>query len=137
MLTTGELSCNRAWTTLGDPSKPASERLIYFACPDKGSVHISINYTDNPSPPTDYFGGTALAIAYTSDVDNLQPGDLTVFSVNYTSVWARETVYQVPKGMPPCPTGGCLCTWNWFHLANHGEGNPWEIVRITASPSLP
>jgi hypothetical protein len=66
-------------------------------------------------PNISWFGGTALAIAYTSDANALQPSDLTVISVNYTSVWWRQTEYQIPSGLPSCPEGGCLCTWNWIH----------------------
>ncbi len=62
-----------------------------------------------------WFGGTALAIAYTSDVTNLKPNDLTVISINYASVWTRITTFNIPTGMPACPSGGCLCTWNWIH----------------------
>lgn len=75
-----------------------------------------------------YLGGTALAIAYTSDVKALHPHDLIVISVNYTGVWTRETEYRIPCGLPKCPAGGCLCTWNWIHQAGHGEGYGEEIV---------
>jgi hypothetical protein len=34
-------------------------------------------------------GGTAISIAYTSDFASLKPEDLTVISVNYTSVYDR------------------------------------------------
>ncbi|OCF37563.1 hypothetical protein I316_00689 [Kwoniella heveanensis BCC8398] len=74
-----------------------------------------------------WFGGTALAIAYTSDVDSLQPNDMTVISVNFNSVWEREISYSIPAGLPACPAGGCLCTWNWIHQGGHGEGYPFEI----------
>jgi hypothetical protein len=75
-----------------------------------------------------WFGGTALAISYTSDIANLKPNDMTVISVNYNSVWEREIYYDIPAGMPPCPPGGCLCSWNWFHQGGHGEGYPFEMV---------
>jgi hypothetical protein len=69
-----------------------------------------------------------LAIAYTSDVKAVKPSDMTVISVNTVSPWYRDTDYKIPAGLPACPSGGCLCTWNWIHLANHGEGYPYEIV---------
>ncbi|KAH9948719.1 hypothetical protein B0H21DRAFT_224202 [Amylocystis lapponica] len=53
--------------------------------------------------------GCALAIAYKSDVTQVQPEDFTVFSVNQTCVWTRETNFPVPAKMPACPAGGC--TW--------------------------
>jgi len=82
--------------------------------------------------PVDYskFGGTALAIAYTSDVGSLQPNDMTVISVNHNSVWEREISYDIPAGLPPCPAGGCLCTWNWIHQASGSEGYGSEIVSL-------
>ena len=75
-------------------------------------------------------GGTAIGIAYTSDVHSLGPNDMTIISVNYSSPWKRETEYKIPKGMPPCPEDGCICSWNWMHRvgSNGGEGYPWEIV---------
>lgn len=74
-----------------------------------------------------WFGGTALAIAYTSDVDALQPSDMTVISINSTSPWVRLTNYPIPAGLPSCPSGGCLCSWSWIHENNHGEGYGPEI----------
>lgn len=75
-----------------------------------------------------WFGGTALAIAYTSNVADLQPNDMTVISIVQQSVWTREITYSIPAGLPACPPGGCLCTWNWIHRAGNGEGYPFEIV---------
>jgi hypothetical protein len=93
-----------------------------------GALHTMNRY----GSPTDskWFGGTALAIAYTSDVGALQPNDMTVISVNYDSVWTRQISYSIPAGLPPCPPGGCLCTWNWIHTAGNGEGYPYEIVSL-------
>lgn len=76
------------------------------------------------------FGGTALGIAYTSDVNALKPNDMTIISVNYASPWNRQVSYQIPAGMPPCPSGGCICSWNWIHRAGNGEGYGEEIVRF-------
>lgn len=58
--------------------------------------------------------GCALAIAYQSDVNALQPEDFTVFSVNQTCVWYLNTEFSVPK-LPACPEGGCHCAWFWIH----------------------
>jgi hypothetical protein len=82
------------------------------------------------APNISYFGGTSLAIAYTSDISTIQPSDLTVISVNYSSVWWRETAYEIPAGLPSCPSGGCLCTWNWLHEADHTEGYGSEIYNV-------
>lgn len=93
-----------------------------------GQLHVMNTYgqpVDNSK-----FGGTALAIAYTSDVAFLQPNDMTIISVNYNSVWEREIVYDIPAGLPPCPPGGCLCTWNWIHQSSSLEGYANEIVSL-------
>jgi len=82
----------------------------------------------NQTADPQWFGGTALAIAYTSDASSVAPYDFTVISVNYNSVWERSIDYDIPAGLPACPSGGCLCSWNWIHQANHGEGYPYEIV---------
>lgn len=99
--------------------------LPQFACDGEGALH-TVNRFDKPVY-NKWFGGTALAIAYTSDAANLQPNDLTVISVHHNSVWFREVSYDIPAGLPPCPPGGCLCTWNWIHRAGNGEGDGREI----------
>lgn len=91
-------------------------------------MHVMNTY--GQAPDNSKFGGTALAIAYTSDVGSLQPNDMTVISINQNSVWEREIGYDIPAGLPPCPEGGCLCTWNWIHQAGGTEGYPFEIVSI-------
>ena len=93
------------------------------------------NSFDSPAPLNEsWFGGSALAVAYTSDIDTVSPHDFTVISTNLTSPWVRETGYEIPT-MPECPEGGCLCTWNWLHQSNHGEGYPFEIVRAAVCAS--
>ncbi|GJJ14990.1 hypothetical protein Clacol_009260 [Clathrus columnatus] len=51
--------------------------------------------------------GCALAIAYTDDAKVVRPEDFTVFSVQQVCVWHRDTVFEVPAAMPPCPNGKC------------------------------
>lgn len=93
---------------------------------DSGPMHTS-NKVGQPIDNS-RFGGTYIAIAYTSDIQKLQPGDMTVISINSTSPWQRETVYKFPAGLPKCPPGGCICTWGWNHGRVHGEGYGSEIV---------
>jgi hypothetical protein len=92
-----------------------------------------MNLFGEPIDPT-LFGGTALAIAYTSDVAALKPSDMTVISINSTSPWTREVTYHIPANLPPCPEGGCLVTWNWIHTALGTEGYGGEIVSIIFGP---
>lgn len=120
---TGDVQCNRAGSRLRDPA--ITRPLPEYACDTEGPLHVMNKF----GQPVDYskFGGTALAIAYTSDVGSLQPNDMTVISVNHNSVWEREISYDIPAGLPPCPEGGCLCTWNWIHQASGSEGYGSEI----------
>jgi hypothetical protein len=55
--------------------------------------------------------GTSIAIAYKSDIHQVQPEEFTVISVNYTSPWFQQTDYRIPGDLPACPEGGCLCMW--------------------------
>jgi hypothetical protein len=57
--------------------------------------------------------GTALAISYQSNLANVTPDNLVVFSVLYNSPWKRIAMYDVPAGLPACPAGGCTCAWLW------------------------
>ncbi|KAI8980162.1 hypothetical protein BD414DRAFT_112698 [Trametes punicea] len=63
--------------------------------------------------------GCMLAIAYKSDVNDVQPDDFVAFSINRTCVWEMNTKFQVPK-LPACPEGGCHCAWFWIHSIDSG-----------------
>lgn len=65
--------------------------------------------------------GTAFAISYNSDLSQVTPENLVVFSVRYNTPWKRLTTYDVPAAMPACPSGGCLCAWLWIP---NGCGTP-------------
>nr|XP_018260028.1 uncharacterized protein I303_08100 [Kwoniella dejecticola CBS 10117]OBR82186.1 hypothetical protein I303_08100 [Kwoniella dejecticola CBS 10117] len=127
----GEVSCNRAQTALGSPYDN-TPKYKYACKPDGGqysgvgALHVMNTY--NGTVDNKWFGGSALAIAYTSDVGSLQPNDMTVISVNQNSVWEREISYQIPAGMPPCPSGGCLCSWNWIHQGGHVIHTQYNVV---------
>jgi len=122
----GELACNRADSKLRDPRRTDAQPI--HACGGEGALHVVNNlFNSTKGLNTTWFGGTALAIAYTSDITKVKPSDMTVISVNTVSPWYRNTDYKIPAGLPACPSGGCLCTWNWIHQANHGEGYPYEI----------
>lgn len=72
--------------------------------------------------------GCGLAIAYTDDVYSLKPEDFTVFSVNHTCVWYKETYFDIPDDMPPCPDGKkCICSWNWIHGNKRDQGYGNEL----------
>lgn len=99
-----------------------------------GALHVVNNTFESTQPVNaSALGGSALAIAYTSNYTSLTPNDMTIISVNYTSPWYRLTNYAIPSNLPECPEGGCICTWNWVHLAGNGEGDGEEIVRSSES----
>ncbi|RSH91054.1 hypothetical protein EHS25_010230 [Saitozyma podzolica] len=122
----GQLACNRQNTIYG--LHEPGDQLMEYACDTTGPLHVMNTFGEAPN--ISYFGGTSIAIAYTSDITTIQPNDLTVISVNYSSVWWRETAYEIPAGLPSCPSGGCLCTWNWIHEADHLEGYGSEIYNV-------
>ncbi|KZV86197.1 hypothetical protein EXIGLDRAFT_774852 [Exidia glandulosa HHB12029] len=57
--------------------------------------------------------GSALAIAYKSDIHTVEWSDLVVFSVAPNTPWRRVAKFEVPKDMPACPPEGCICAWGW------------------------
>ncbi|KAK3390723.1 WSC domain-containing protein [Podospora didyma] len=57
--------------------------------------------------------GTAFAISYHSNISEVNINNTVVFSVAANTPWKRETWYDVPADMPPCPVGGCYCAWLW------------------------
>lgn len=61
--------------------------------------------------------GTALAISYVSEIDQVTMENLVVFSVEANSPWMHWAIYEVPVHLPPCPPGGCICVWvsNFFY----------------------
>ncbi|THH29416.1 hypothetical protein EUX98_g4758 [Antrodiella citrinella] len=111
---TAEVACNKGATS-------------YFASSEGGDIRSA----DDPCPgsPTsayhttgiDDVKGCAIAIAYKSNVSDVQPEDFAVFSVNHTCVWDRFTDFPVPARMPPCPEGGCTCAWFWIHSPDSGS----------------
>lgn len=64
---------------------------------------------------------TVIAIAYKSDVNDVQPEDFVVLSVDYNSGWYRDNKFKIPADLPACPEGGCLCMWGWIHVKEHGK----------------
>ena len=117
----GELGCNRSGTKLRDPSvtEPFDGHASAVGPPKMKFVQMvrdpmaSARYTSlnryNETVDNKWFGGTSLAIAYTSDVNSLKPNDFTVISVNKKCVCYREIDWDIPD-LPTCPPGGCLYT---------------------------
>ena len=113
---TTELACDKGLTSYFASSPGGDVRSGDNPCPSSngsfdptGAMHAS-GFND--------LKGCALAIAYESDVNKIQPEDFTVFSINQTCVWTRFTDFQVPERMPPCPEGGCHCAFFWVHAVS-------------------
>jgi len=117
---TAEIACNVAWTKYGARTSELGPR---DACPsgdNAGPYHSSLDPTE-PLPDINGVSGCALAIADVDDVKKVTMNDLTVFSVNHTCVYRRETDFQIPAAMPKCSGSKCICVWLW--LANYGQAN--------------
>lgn len=85
------------------------QELAKYCTETNFNMHTINDYGKTPN--LEYLGGTAIAIAYTSDANAVKGEDFTVISVNWASPWYTRPTFPMPRGMPPCPPGGCLCTW--------------------------
>lgn len=110
---TTEIACNKGATSFFASSEGGDIRSGDDPCPGSPSSEYHTNGPDD-------LKGCSLAIAYKSDVTQVQPEDFTVFSVNQTCVFHRFTDFQVPAAMPACPPGGCICAWFWIHSQDSG-----------------
>ncbi|KIY46497.1 hypothetical protein FISHEDRAFT_28572, partial [Fistulina hepatica ATCC 64428] len=67
--------------------------------------------------------GSAFAIAYKSDINDVEPEDLVVFTTLEHTPWKRIASYEVPAALPACPDDGCICAWGWW-IVMHSCGQP-------------
>ncbi|KAJ3534747.1 hypothetical protein NM688_g7086 [Phlebia brevispora] len=111
-----QISCDKGYTDLyasapgGDIRDPNSP----LACPGQPTTAIHANNIEDVA-------GCAIGIAYKSDVNDVQPQDFAIFTVNYTCPWYLNTEFQIPADMPACPEGGCICGWFWIHNPDSGS----------------
>ena len=103
-----EIACNKGATTFFNSSEGGDIRQGDNVCPNSSPAEYHTTGIND-------LKGCGLAIAYKSNVSDIEPEDFTIFSVNQTCVWTRFTDFQVPERMPPCPEGGCTCAWFWIH----------------------
>jgi hypothetical protein len=121
-----ELSCDKdatSWWPSGPGGNQQDSNNPDYPCPGKPTTQFHTNGIDD-------LGGCALAVAYKSDVNQVQPEDFTVFSVNQTCVWSLHTYFEVPADMPPCPNGKCICAWFWVHREDSGSEQSQFIYRL-------
>ncbi|KAJ2912036.1 hypothetical protein MD484_g8377, partial [Candolleomyces efflorescens] len=116
-----EIASNRAKTSLSYGGRDTS------AWPDGETYPENYNEAGCITSPNMHAqnhgraAGTAFAISYVSDIKQVTPENLVVFSVRHNTPWKREIYYDVPAAMPPCPAGGCICAWGWVP---NGCGQP-------------
>lgn len=116
-----ELANNRAFTSLSyggsrvgrfpdgqEHEELDDPRRTSNRSPDEGCVVEPNLHTPNEEQAA----GTAFAISYNSDIKQVTPENLVVFSVLYHTPWKRLVEYQVPN-LPACPPDGCHCVWGW------------------------
>ncbi|KAF2267182.1 hypothetical protein CC78DRAFT_92548 [Lojkania enalia] len=82
------------WNTEGTPA---------VCLKDDGAMHA---YNESSA------AGTAFAISYNSDIEDVTMENLVVFTTLYHTPWKRLATYQVPN-LPQCPEDGCHCAWLW------------------------
>ncbi|TFK24631.1 hypothetical protein FA15DRAFT_408880 [Coprinopsis marcescibilis] len=118
---TVEIAGNRGQTTLSFNGQFTSEWPDGQQHPDDMNIPTCIVQPNMHTQNQTMAAGTAFAISYQSDISNVTPENLAVFSVRYHTPWKRLTTYDVPAAMPACPPAGCICAWGWVP---NGCGEP-------------
>ncbi|KAF9009666.1 hypothetical protein BDQ17DRAFT_1406668 [Cyathus striatus] len=118
---TVEIASNRAKTTLSYNGIYTSDWPDGSTYPEDYNVPSCITSPNMHTQNQSMAAGTAFAISYVSDIKQVTPDNLAVFSVRYHTPWKRVTSYSVPAAMPACPDGGCICAWGWVP---NGCGQP-------------
>ncbi|KAJ7612109.1 hypothetical protein FB45DRAFT_939883 [Roridomyces roridus] len=118
---TVEIASNRGETSYSFSGKFSSEWPDGGNYPEDYNVPSCITSPNMHTQNQSMAAGTAFAIAYTSDINQVTEDNLSVFTVRYHTPWKRETSYDVPADMPACPDGGCICAWGWIP---NGCGQP-------------
>ncbi|KIY46262.1 hypothetical protein FISHEDRAFT_75817 [Fistulina hepatica ATCC 64428] len=112
---TVEIAQNRAFTTLSYDGELVTD------WPDGGNYPA--NYSESPDCITSpnlhtqnesMAAGTAFAIAYKSEIEDVEVEDLVVFSTLQNTPFKRLATYEVPAALPACPDEGCICAWGWY-----------------------
>ncbi|KAJ7891382.1 hypothetical protein B0H14DRAFT_2335963 [Mycena olivaceomarginata] len=136
-----EIASNRGETTLsfdGDYTTDWPDGQNY---PDDYNVDTCITSPNMHTQNETQAAGTAFAISYTSDIKQVTPANLVVFTVRYHTPWKRVTYYDVPADMPACPAGGCICGVRPFFLPSPrtcGQPNMYHLpyrCKVTGATS--
>ncbi|KIK64405.1 hypothetical protein GYMLUDRAFT_161154 [Collybiopsis luxurians FD-317 M1] len=133
---TVEIAANQGKTSLSFDGQYVSAWPDGNTYPDNYNVPTCITSPNMHTENQTRAAGTALAISYVSDIDQVTQDNLVVFSVAYNTPWKLETTYQVPAAMPPCPDGGCICAWGWVSFFFCGQANMYhEAIRCNVTGS--
>ncbi|KAF6758276.1 hypothetical protein DFP72DRAFT_1043824 [Ephemerocybe angulata] len=119
-------------TTLGVPERRTTPNHLYLLTGGSFEIEIASNrgktelssgsrdtseWPDDESYAQDYdqskAAGTVFAVSRHSDINQVTPENLVVFSVRYNTPWKRVIYYDVPASLPSCPPDGCICAWGW------------------------
>ncbi|KIL68458.1 hypothetical protein M378DRAFT_184906 [Amanita muscaria Koide BX008] len=106
---TVEIAANRGQTTLSFDGRYTSPWPNGQNYPDDYNVPTCITTPNMHTQNQSMAAGTAFAISYQSDIAQVTPENLVVFSVRYHTPWKRVTTYDVPAALPACPPDGCIC----------------------------
>jgi hypothetical protein len=120
---TFEISCDKD-STSSWPSGPGGNR-IDPSDPDNPCPYSTNGMASYHTNGINDLGGCALGVAYKDNIKDVQPEDIGIFSVNQTCVWNLHTNFEVPKNMPPCTNGKCICAWFWLHRPDSGSEQSW------------
>jgi len=113
-----ELADNKAWTSMGQGLRANPDQVPnpWRNVNEWGNMHAD-RYPDD-------IMGCALAIAYKSNRYRVTPKDFIVFSVAQDCPARQLQTFQIPA-MPPCPRGGCQCTWVWINKYHQSYMSPF------------
>jgi len=112
-----EISCDKGATDFYTTSPNGDARDLNnpdWPCPNSNSSQFHTTGLSDVK-------GCGLSVAYKSDINDTQPGDYTIFTVNHTCVWSLHTYFEVPQDMPPCPDNKCICGFHWIHSPDSGS----------------
>jgi len=118
---TVEIAANRGQTTLSFDGAYTSAWPNGQNYPDNYNVPTCITTPNMHTQNQSMAAGTAFAISYQSDISQVTPENLVVFTVRLHTPWKRVTAYDVPAALPACPPDGCTCAWGWIP---NGCGQP-------------
>lgn len=116
-----EIAENRAKTSQSYNARDASDWPDGGRYPDNHNDPNCIIHPNLHAQNESMAAGTAFAISYNSDINQVRPDNLVVFSVRHRTPWKRVVWYDVPAAMPACPPEGCICAWGWVP---NGCGQP-------------